>query len=217
MRRRNRRRRSGKNSATLQRTHTPERAKADEPGTAKWTAIFVAIITGAATIIAAVIGVLAATGNSDNVHVAGSITVSPPVTPHTAPPSISASNISPTLVPGDNSAFIKDVTYPDGSDVMVGQHFIKKWEIKDTGTVRWVGRYLAAIGESTGSCTYPTRVPVPITNPGQSAVISVPVTAATTPELCFVTWKMVNNDGTEYFPKLVGIWFDVKVVANRQV
>lgn len=116
---------------------------------------------------------------------------------------------------GDNSEFIKDVTYPDESKVMTGQNFTKKWEIKDTGNVHWVGRYLAAAGQSTGACTYPPRVRVPNTNPGQSVVISVPVTAPATPQVCYVYWKMETSTGTPYFPNMIGIWFNIKVVDNQ--
>jgi hypothetical protein len=165
--------------------------------------IWVAVIGASATITGATIGGILSSSNSNPVRTTGSVTASSPA---------SASSASTPLVAGDNSEFITDVTYPDGSKVMVEQHFIKKWEIKDTGTARWAGRYLAAIGPSTGSCTYPSRVPVPTTNPGQSAVISVPVTAASTPQLCFVTWKMVTNNGTLYFPDFIGMWFKVNVV-----
>jgi Ig-like domain from next to BRCA1 gene len=212
MPRRNRRRRSGTNTAVLRREHTSVPGKAYGTNSTKGTTICVAVIGAAATIMAAVIGFLA-TNNTNHVRPTGSTTVSPAASV-TASPAVSSGNVGVTLVPGDNSTFIKDVTYPDRSKVVIGQHFIKKWEIKNTGTVRWVGRYLAAIGESTGSCTYPSRIPVPTTNPGQSAIISVPVTAAGSPEVCFVTWKMVTRNDIQYFPGFIGIWFNVKVVDN---
>jgi len=214
MPRRNRRRRSGTNTAVLRREHTSEPRKAHGTNNTKGTTICVAVIGAAATITAAVIGFLA-TNNTNHVRPTGSTTVSATASV-TASPTVSPSNVGATLVPGDNSTFIKDVTYPDGSKVITGQRFIKKWQIENTGTIRWVGRYLAAIGESTGSCTYPSRIPVPITNPGQSAIISVPVTAASNPEVCFVTWKMVTSNDIQYFPGFVGIWFNVKVVDNTQ-
>jgi Ig-like domain from next to BRCA1 gene len=213
MRRRNRRRRSGTNTAVLQREPSSEPAKARAQDVTKGTLIFVAMIGAAATIAAAVIGLLPS-GNTNHVHTTGSTTMVSTPSSVTASPPNSPSDIGMTLVPGDNSSFIRDVTYPDGSEVITGQHFIKKWEIKNTGTIRWVGRYLAAMGESTGSCTYPSRVPVPTTNPGQTVVISVPVTAASFSEVCFVTWKMVTGSDIEYFPGFVGMWFDVKVVEN---
>jgi hypothetical protein len=118
------------------------------------------------------------------------------------------------VVTGDNSAFVRDVTYPDESKVLVGQRFIKKWEIKNTGTVLWAGRYLVPDGESTGTCSYPSRVAVPTTYPGNTAIISVSVTAPSAPQVCYVTWKMADGTGGLYFPDEVGIWFDVDIISK---
>lgn len=207
------RRNSRTSTVVLQHEHVPSNTKDYQSKSTKWTTIWVAAIGAAATITAAVIGVFA-TSNTNQVRPTGSATVS-------SPASIPASTSMPTrsadspLIVGDSSLFIKDVTYPDRSEVAAGQHFIKKWEIRNTGTARWADRYLAPIGESTGSCTVPSRVSVPTTNPGQSVVISVSVTAASTPQLCYVTWKMVTGNNVQYFPDLMGIWFEVRVIAGR--
>lgn len=121
------------------------------------------------------------------------------------------------LMPGDDSTFIADITYRDGTKVPEGRSFIKTWEIKNIGSVPWVGRYLAPDGKITGACTYPPRVPVPTTYPGKPAIISVPVVAPSTPQVCFVTWKMVNAAGDLYFPNEEGMWFNVTIVTPRGV
>ena len=98
-------------------------------------------VTAAATIIAAVIGggfLLANTLLST-----APSTSSGPVPTASSLPAPSATG---PLIPGDNSEFISDVTFPDHSTVVVGKHFIKKWKIKNTGSALWVGRYLAPIG-----------------------------------------------------------------------
>jgi hypothetical protein len=170
-------------------------------------AIAAAAIGAAATVVAAGLGVFAKSPSPAS--------PSAPTVPMASP---SVSRPSPTpeatgpLVPGDNSVFVTDVTYPDGSTVTEGQHFIKKWEIRNTGTVLWAGRYLAAHGISRGSCTYPSRVVIPTTHPGQDVTISVPVTASDSPGLCFVTWKMETGTGALYFPNEIGIWFSVNVI-----
>jgi hypothetical protein len=138
----------------------------------------------------------------------------PGVATFTAPASSPAPSASPVFMAGDDATFISDVTYPDGSKVTVGSTFVKKWELKNTGSVRWVNRYLAAIGPSQGACTFPARVPVPATNPGQTVIISVPVTAPSTPQLCYVPWKMVTANNVLYFPSFIGVWFEVKVVGG---
>jgi hypothetical protein len=128
----------------------------------------------------------------------------------------SSASASPTTlprsrIPGDKSTFIKDVTFPDNSIVRPGQRFIKKWELQNTGVVRWVDRYLVPSGSLTGSCSYPRRIRIPATKPGHTVVISVPVIAESTLGLCYVTWKMVNASGALYFPGYLGIWFEVKI------
>lgn len=132
-----------------------------------------------------------------------------------ASPSSSSSPAAP-LVSGDASAFIRDVTYPDYSEVPVNKHFIKTWELKNVGIVKWTGRYLAAIGPSAGKCIYPHRVRIPATGPGDPVDISVNVTAANSPGLCYVTWRMVTSTGRLYFPgNTRGIWFKVNVIAAK--
>jgi hypothetical protein len=125
---------------------------------------------------------------------------------------------SPTgpLAHGDASAFIRDVTYPDYSKVYTGARFTKIWELRDTGIVRWTGRYLAALGPSSGGCKYPARVTVPTTNPGGTVDISVSVTAPASPGLCYVTWRMVTPTGELYFPNATqGIWFKVTAISPK--
>jgi DNA-binding XRE family transcriptional regulator len=48
---------------------------------------------------------------------------------------------------GDNSAFIADVTFPDGSLVLPNQTFTKTWEIQNVGKVAWKNRYLQCVDE----------------------------------------------------------------------
>jgi hypothetical protein len=164
------------------------------------------VIAGAATVIAAVV-----TGIFAMVH-----TLSGPVpTPgasSSVSPAPSRASLPHSRIVGDKSTFIRDVTFPDNSIVKPGQRFTKKWELENTGTARWVDRYLIPDGLSTGNCSYPAQIRVPTTDPGQTVVISVPVTAASTPGLCYVTWKMTNASGTLYFPGYLGIWFEVKVM-----
>jgi hypothetical protein len=203
----------------MSRTHTANRRPpaASRTGrsrhrrlSAAETAMATAAIGAVATVTAAALGVFG--------HAAATPRPAPSVTAaatasRSPRPSATPLAASPRI-PGDNSSFVADVTYPDGSTVTEGQHFIKKWEIKNIGDVLWTGRYLAPDGQYTGSCTYPSRVPVPTTRPGQDVIISVPVTASDSPGLCYVTWKMETANGAPYFPDEIGIWFKVQVVAG---
>ena len=175
--------------------------------------IAVAVIGAAATIITAAVN-----GMFDlaDPHPAPTLVVSSPVTSSSAPTAAADPPVVGPRVPGDNSEFVADLTYPDRSPVLTGQHFIKKWELKNIGSVSWVNRYLIPDGSSTGRCAYPPKVKIPATYPGQTVVISVPVTASSTVGLCLVTWKMVDAAGALYFPGEIGIWFEVQVIRDHQ-
>jgi hypothetical protein len=120
-----------------------------------------------------------------------------------------------TLVPGDTSQFVADITIPDGTTVKVGQRFTKVWEIKDSGTVAWHGRYLrrANLPADNGACVTPPEVPVPDTAPGTDVMVSVPVVAPTSPGTCWAGWKMVDDRGNYLFPGSRPVYF-VVTVAN---
>jgi hypothetical protein len=202
----------------MTKTAQPPRKQAGSSGAARrrgwrkyWSTASgkAAVIGGGATVIAAVIAAviagvfamvhpLSGPGTTPSVSASATPSPSPAISPH-------------SLVPGDESTFIKDVTFPDNSIVRTGQLFIKEWELKNIGVVPWVNRYLIPDGAATGNCTYPARVRIPSTDPGHTVIISVPVTAASTPGLCYVTWKMVTASGVLYFPGYIGIWFEVKV------
>ncbi|GAA1945368.1 hypothetical protein GCM10009754_11530 [Amycolatopsis minnesotensis] len=120
----------------------------------------------------------------------------------------------PYPVPGDASEFVRDVSIPDGSGVRRGQQFVKVWELRNTGSVRWVDRYLQRVGgsETTADCRTPARVPVPTTEPGHTVQVAVPVD----PQgdgICKVYWKMVDTAGKQVLPAARGVYFLVTVTA----
>lgn len=50
----------------------------------------------------------------------------------------------------DASRFVRDVTIPDGTRVLVGTRFKKTWEIQNVGDVAWEGRRLVREGPLEG-------------------------------------------------------------------
>ena len=123
-----------------------------------------------------------------------SITEAPPGTETSTPPSpdISATATSATpltatptvgtLQPANapdctNSAsFVADVTIPDNTNVAGGTTFTKTWRVSNTGTCIWGPDYTLThySDERLGA---PDSVPLVITYPGQTADISVDLTA----------------------------------------
>jgi DNA-binding XRE family transcriptional regulator len=105
-------------------------------------------------------------------------------------------------IPGDAAEFIADVTIPDGMILPPASTATKTWRIRNAGEVPWIGRRLARRGPAAGDSILAssTFVEVPHTRPGDTVDISVEIT---TPPLQCTTvayWKMVDENGYEYFP-----------------
>ncbi len=62
----------------------------------------------------------------------------------TASPTLTAtatSTVTQTPQPCDAATFVKDVSYPDGTEVFVGASFTKTWRLKNVGTCTWTSGY----------------------------------------------------------------------------
>ncbi|MEW2429312.1 NBR1-Ig-like domain-containing protein [Micromonospora sp. NPDC047644] len=130
-------------------------------------------------------------------------------------PSPSPSAFSDSLIPGDSSKFIADVTIPDGTRVRVNSQFVKVWALKNVGKVAWHNRFLARTNPTADAdgCQVPDRVAIGDTPPDEQVMISVEVTAPSRPGKCWVSWKMVDENGQEYFPTRRPVYFMVTVTA----
>ncbi|MCX5065736.1 NBR1-Ig-like domain-containing protein [Micromonospora lupini] len=137
----------------------------------------------------------------------------PSASPSVASPSASA--FSDSLIPGDASKFVADVTIPDGTQVKVNAQFDKVWALANVGKVDWHNRFLARIDPAAdgAGCRTPDRVSIGDTPPGEQVMIRVRVTAPNRPGKCWVSWKMVDETGREYFPTRRPVYFMVTVTA----
>jgi hypothetical protein len=137
-----------------------------------------------------------------------------PVTPGNPTVSLVPSSASLPLIPGDDSDFVGDVTFPDGSPVHVNERFTKIWEIRNAGSVPWQDRYLVRqTPQDQDLCSSPQRVPVPLTQPHHNVQISVPLTAPSLPGSCRIDWKMTDANGTKFFPnESKGLYMTVNVI-----
>ena len=106
-----------------------------------------------------------------------------PVTGESEEPSAPSVTPSPTAFVPENTAgcvnlasFVSDVTIPDNSNVTAGAAFTKTWRIRNDGTcIWWSGYTLTHYSENAMSA--PASVPLPVTNPGETADISVDLIA----------------------------------------
>ncbi len=136
---------------------------------------------------------------------------SPTASPATAAPATatptqtpsSASALSQTCV--DNSAFVADVTVPDGTALEPGQTFNKIWRVRNTGTCTWQGYSFTFVG---GDRMGGSSVTVPTTLPGATVDLLVPMTADTTAGVHTGYWRLHNSAG-HYFGATMYVKIDV--------
>lgn len=123
------------------------------------------------------------------------------------------------LLPGDKSQFVRDITFPDGSEVKVGSRFTKIWEIHNVGSVPWTDRYLERIGpfEGLGRLTSPRIVKIPYALPGERCQIAVRLKAPDYPGTSEAKWKMIDNQNRLCLPNQVPLYVSVDVVDKLSV
>jgi transcriptional regulator with XRE-family HTH domain len=104
-------------------------------------------------------------------------------------------------LPGDATTFVADIT-PDAVIMPPGFRFQKIWRIRNSGTVPWAGRWLRRLGPPAGLGipSSPLRVEIAVTLPGQTVDITVPMRAHQHAGTAEVHWKMVDDNGYEFFP-----------------
>lgn len=112
--------------------------------------------------------------------------------PTLAPVSTNTPVQSPTPA-CDSALFVKDVNYPDGSQVEPGATFKKTWRLRNVGTCQWSGYSLVFdSGEAMGG------VPdaIGIVGPGQEVDVSVSFTVPTTLSGTVRSyWRLRNTSG----------------------
>ena len=92
-------------------------------------------------------------------------------------------SLTPTVFVPENAAgcinkasFVTDVTIPDNSTITAGATFTKTWRVQNAGTcIWWAGYTLTHYSENAMSA--PDFVSLPVTNPGETADISVDLVA----------------------------------------
>jgi uncharacterized protein YkwD len=101
-------------------------------------------------------------------------------TPVTVLPQFTATSETPRPTNDPNctnsASFVTDVTIPDNTAIAAGTPFIKTWRVANTGTCIWEPDYTLAY-YSEDRMSAPSSVPLPVTYQGQTADISVNLTA----------------------------------------
>jgi uncharacterized protein YkwD len=111
------------------------------------------------------------------------------------------SSATPTVFVPTNEAnctnkatFVSDVTIPDNTNIAAGAAFTKTWRVQNAGTcIWWSGYTLTYYSEEAMSA--PASVPLPVTNPGETADISVDLVAPSVPGTYRGNFVIKNPDG----------------------
>jgi hypothetical protein len=95
----------------------------------------------------------------------------------------------------DWTAFIKDVSVPDGTILAPGETFTKTWRLKNRGTCTWTSDYMLAFssGSQMGGTTA-VRLPGNVA-PGQTVDVSILLTAPSAPGSYSGYWILRNPSG----------------------
>lgn len=127
----------------------------------------------------------------------------------------------------DDSHFVADITYQDGEFVRTGATFVKQWAIANRGQRAWSNRWITCQDDQHGLyrrdgdnfikleytlSPVSRKIPIPLTHPGQTAIIEMTFTAPDTPAYVISHWKMTDMEGNLCFPEMEGLRCCVNVV-----
>lgn len=97
----------------------------------------------------------------------------------------------------DNSAYVSDMTIPDGTEVAAGESFTKTWAILNTGTCTWTTDYSIDFysgNDLDGSATALTESVAP----NETVYISVDMVAPSTTGDYVGYWRMHNASDADF-------------------
>jgi hypothetical protein len=101
----------------------------------------------------------------------------------------------------DNSQFITDVTFPDGSEVVANSPFTKTWRVKNLGPCTWNPSYRLIFGWGGVGTNWNTTQPSPFLAtvlPGETLEISVTLRAPLTPGNYSAAFRLQNDKGFNF-------------------
>jgi hypothetical protein len=152
-------------------------------------------------------------------------TLAPTLIPPTAMPTLSVPTSTP-IQPGfgqnsdapvqvnhslcDSSAYIDDVTIPDGTILAPGETFVKKWMIQNTGFCMWKTDYTLKFFEGNSMSGMDTEVDRAIAS-GEQAKVSVELTAPDAEGTYTGYWILADEYGNPF-----GMPFYVKIVVQNE-
>ncbi len=106
-----------------------------------------------------------------------------------------------------NSAFVADVTFPDGTAVAPNSPFVKTWQIRNSGSCNWDQNF-KIVFVSGNQMAAPSPSPIPQTPAGATTNISLKMIAPSQPGNYQGVWQLQASNGA-----LFGTRVDVQIVV----
>jgi hypothetical protein len=110
----------------------------------------------------------------------------------------------------DNSAYIDDVTIPDGTVLSPGETFIKKWTLQNTGFCMWKAGYKLTFFEGNSMSGLETEISKTVAS-GTQANISIELTAPTSEGTYTGYWILSDDYGNSF-----GMPFYVQITVQNE-
>jgi hypothetical protein len=108
----------------------------------------------------------------------------------------------------DNSAFVNDVTIPDGTILAPSQTLVKTWLLQNTGSCTWSSSYQVIYVSGSQMAGTATAIGQTVAS-GKQLQVSVTLTAPSTEDTYTGYWKLANESGSVF-----GASFYVKIVVS---
>jgi len=118
-------------------------------------------------------------------------------------------------VESHKAQFEADVNYPDGSAVVAGETFVKKWTIQNKGSAAWPASVLTF--EDGSEALFPTtdrQFQVPSAAPGATVEVSVTMRAPLTPGRYKAVLALRDTEAQRNFG--VRVWTDIQVIEKAE-
>jgi hypothetical protein len=110
----------------------------------------------------------------------------------------------------DNSAYIEDVTIPDGTVLAPGETFVKKWALKNTGFCMWKASYTLTFLEGDSMSGLEAEIEKTVAS-GAQANIAIELTAPASEGTYTGYWILTDGYGNRF-----GMPFYVQIVVNNE-
>jgi hypothetical protein len=132
------------------------------------------------------------------------------------PPTPAPPTATPIPIPCDRATFVKDVTYPDNTEVPAGTSFVKTWRLRNNGSCTWNSSY-SLVFESGDAMGGPAAIQLTTGTvaPGQEVDVSVTLKAPDSAKTYQGNWKLRNGSGLVFgigADAKTAFWVKIKVI-----